>query len=279
MGQGASYAPLLALCWWMGSLWACGNKLNPPSTSIWPGLYISCSPGPQWTSAPSRAHLSRDSSCSLEPNGQRRCFYLRFSFHFYFALRSRPSVIKMLVTLSSAMLYFLFVCSVKGCVHTWQVELVWPISEMRCINSQTPWLCSFSCNCFLFWILLMRWNVLHDVSFMIVLISSIPWELLNRHQCLKPSPWLWKQMIQPSRQWHTVKNLALPPQHCCIIIWKTVSAQNQIVTFGNQMLSVLMKVVKSRKVNSCGIKLHRDLIKRVDCANVYPAPPPLQLPA
>lgn len=29
MGQGASYAPLLAPCWWMGSLWACGNKLNP----------------------------------------------------------------------------------------------------------------------------------------------------------------------------------------------------------------------------------------------------------
>lgn len=29
MGQGASYAQVLVLCWWMSSLWACGNKLNP----------------------------------------------------------------------------------------------------------------------------------------------------------------------------------------------------------------------------------------------------------
>lgn len=29
MGQGASYAPVLVLCWWISSLWACGNKLNP----------------------------------------------------------------------------------------------------------------------------------------------------------------------------------------------------------------------------------------------------------
>lgn len=29
MGQGASYAPVLVLCWWISSLWACGNKLDP----------------------------------------------------------------------------------------------------------------------------------------------------------------------------------------------------------------------------------------------------------
>lgn len=29
MGQGACYAPLLGPRWWMSSLWACGNKLNP----------------------------------------------------------------------------------------------------------------------------------------------------------------------------------------------------------------------------------------------------------
>lgn len=29
MGQGPSYAPVLVLCWWISSLWACGNKLNP----------------------------------------------------------------------------------------------------------------------------------------------------------------------------------------------------------------------------------------------------------
>lgn len=111
------------------------------------------------------------------------------------------------------------------------------------------------------------------LSFMVALIGSIFREVWIRHHRLGLSPWLWKEMIQPYRSDVQQKIWGFPPT-MLYFVWKNVSAQNQIVTFGNQMLSILAKVVKNRKVNSCGIKLHRDLIKRVDCANVYPAPPP-----
>lgn len=47
-----------------------------------------------------------------------------------------------------------------------------------------------------------------------------------------------------------VKNLAFPPITFAIFYYESVSAQKQI---GNQM-SVFVKVVTSRKVNSCGNK-------------------------
>lgn len=144
----------------------------PPSTSIWPGLYISCSLGPQWTSASSRVHLSKGSSCSEAPTGQRRCFCLPFSFHFCFVASFKPGWTDMLVRWSPAMLhqsYTVSVCciAVKAWCHTWQVGFVWPISEMIDVNSQTPWLCSFTFNSFFVLNLAdeakcLTWWLLHD---------------------------------------------------------------------------------------------------------------------
>lgn len=96
--------------------------------------------------------------------------------------------------------------------------------------------------------LLMKLNVLHDDSVIIVLIGSVPWRAFDYAPVCKA------QALTLERNDSTIPSMTyseriwLFPSTLPHFIMKTVSAQKQIVTFGNQMLSFFVKVVISRKV-------------------------------
>lgn len=101
----------------------------PVSTSIWSGLYISCSLGATVNICLFQGALV-GSSCSEAPTGQHRCFCPLFSFHFYFVASSKPSQTDMLVRLPPVMLrlfkiYEILVSHLTGwaCLtHIWDAK-------------------------------------------------------------------------------------------------------------------------------------------------------------
>lgn len=124
---------------------------NPPFTSIWPGLYISCSLGPQWTSAPTGLYLIR--GLSHGPGDQPHIGWLLF--HLCFCAKSSGCwTLGLFVNVLWALFY------TRGCfgVNYLLASLLW-LTHIWYVNRQSPVVSAVSpITAFSLRILLMRWK-------------------------------------------------------------------------------------------------------------------------
>lgn len=93
----------------------------------------------------------------------------------------------------------------------------------------------------------MKHNVWHDGSFMAAVIG-FDWTTVSKPQTLTLSRSVSHTKLHPISYINgEICRFSKSTWHYCIM-----SYQKQVVTFGNQVVSILVKVVTSRKGNSCG---------------------------